>query len=94
MNFSLKTEVSSLELKRGLKPGRGVYLVERWVRGCAAQMGAFLASQAFQWPLFYLKIGLDIGQIFAKCKIFNEFFLWFTYRLYRLSKSTYVSLFT
>ena len=33
------------------------------------------------WPfrftngLFYLKIGLDIGRIFAKCIIFDEFFL-------------------
>ena len=36
-------------------------------------------------PLF-LKIGIDIGRVFAKCLIFDEFFLWFTYRL---SKSTY-----
>ena len=59
-------------------PGRtppGGYLVERWVRGCAAQIGAFSISQVFQWPLFYLKIGLDIGRIFAKCIIFVEFFL-------------------
>ena len=41
--------------------------------------------------LFYLKIGLDIGQVFAKCLIFDDFFLWFAYRL---SKSTYVSQFT
>ena len=36
-----------------------------------------------RWPLFYLKIGLDIlvGRVFAKCVIFDEFFLWFTYRL-------------
>ena len=58
---------------------------------CGPDQGAFSASQVFQWPLFYLKIGLDIGRIFAKCKICNEFFLWFTYRL---SKSTYVSQFT
>ena len=35
---------------------------------------------------FYLKIGLDIGRVFAKCLIFDEFFLWLTLRL---SKSTY-----
>ena len=69
----------------------GGYLVERWVRGCAAQIGCFLASQVYQWPPFYLKIGLDIGRVFAKCIICNEFFLWFTYRL---SKCTYVSQFT
>ena len=27
--------------------------------------------------LFYLKIGLDIGRVFAKCLTFDEFFLWF-----------------
>ena len=42
-------------------------------------------------PFFYLKIGLDIGRIFAKCLIFDAFFLWSTYRL---SKSTYASQFT
>ena len=42
-------------------------------------------------PFFHLKIGLDIGRVFAKCIIFDEFFLWFTYRL---SKSTYASQFT
>ena len=26
-------------------------------------------------PFFYLKIGLDIGHDFAKCMIFDEFFL-------------------
>ena len=26
----------------------------------------------------YLKIGLDIGHVFAICLIFDEFFLWFT----------------
>ena len=34
---------------------------------------------------------LDIGRVFAKCLIFDEFFLWLTYRL---SKSTYASQFT
>ena len=70
---------------------RGGYLVERWVRGCAAQIGCFLGSQVLQWPLFYLKIGLDIGRVFAKCIISDEFVLWF---IYRLSKSTYASQFT
>ena len=35
---------------------------------------------------FLFEIGLDIGRVFAKCLIFDEFFLWLTYRL---SKSTY-----
>ena len=55
-------------------PGGG-YLVERWVRGCAAQIGCFSASQVYQWPLFYLKIVLDIGRVFANCILFDEFFL-------------------
>ena len=29
-------------------------------------------------PFFHLKIGLDIGRVFEKCIIFDEFFLWFT----------------
>ena len=29
-------------------------------------------------PFYYLKIGLDIGRVFAKYLIFDEFFLWFT----------------
>ena len=44
----------------------------------------------YQWPLFlfenwfrpwYFSLSLDIGHVFAKCLIFDEFFLWFTYRL-------------
>ena len=36
--------------------------------------GAFSVSQFYQWPLFYLKIGLDIGHVFTKCLIFDDFF--------------------
>ena len=43
----------------------GGYLVERWVRGCVAQIGCFFsASQVFQWPLFYVKIGSDYRSCF------------------------------
>ena len=45
------------------------------------RQSAFSALQVYQWPLFYLKIDLDIGRIFTKCLIFDEFFLWFTYRI-------------
>ena len=66
--------------------------MERWVRGCAAQIGCFFGLSGLAMaPFFYLKIGLDIGRVFAKCIIFDEFVLWFTYRL---SKSTYASQFT
>ena len=53
----------------------GVFIVERWVQECAAQIGtgAFSASPVYQWPFFYLKIGLDKGRVFAKCLIFDEF---------------------
>ena len=54
--------------------------MERWVRECAAQIGCLSTSQVTNDP-FYLKIGLDIGRVFAKSLIFNVFFLWFTYRL-------------
>ena len=31
-------------------------------------------------PLLF-EIGLDIGRVFAKCLIFDEFILWLTYRM-------------
>ena len=51
----------------------GGYLVKRSVQECTVQIGLISASQVYQWPLFYLKIGLDIGLVFAKCLIFDEF---------------------
>ena len=71
----------------------GGYLVERWVRGMCNLDRALFRPLRFTNAPFYLKIGLDIGRIFATFfhNFFNEFFLWFTYRL---SKSTYVSQFT
>ena len=55
--------------------------MERWVQECAAQMGRIFGLSDLQMVPFYLKIGLDIGRVFAKCLIFDEFFLWLTYRL-------------
>ena len=70
---------------------RGGYLVETWVRGCAAQIGCIFGLSGLAMAHFYLKIGLDNGRVFAKSIIFDEFVLWFTYRL---SESTYASQFT
>ena len=53
----------------------GGYLVERWVRGCAAQIGCFFGLLGLPMAPFLLKIGLDIGRVFVKCIIFYEFFL-------------------
>ena len=53
----------------------GGYLMERWVRGCAAQIGCFFGLSGLPMAPFYLKIGLDIGCVFAKYIIFNEFSL-------------------
>ena len=50
-----------------------------------AQMARIFGLSDLQMVPFYLKIGFDIGRVFAKCLIFDEFFLWLTYRL---SKST------
>ena len=71
--------------------GGGGIIVERWVQECVAQMGRIFGFSDLQMVPFYLKIGLDIGRVFAKCLIFDEFFLWLTYRLW---KSTYASQFT
>ena len=71
----------------------GGYLVERWVRGCAAQIGCFFWPLRYtNGPFFYLKIGLDTGRVFAKCIIFDDFPFSLP-RAYRLSKSTYGSQF-
>ena len=69
----------------------GGYLVERWVQECVAQIGRIFGLSGLPMAPFYLKIGLDIDRVFAKCLIFDEFFPWLTYRL---SKSTYASQFT
>ena len=69
----------------------GGYLVERWVQECAAQKGRIFGLSGLPMAPFYLKIGLDIGRVFAKCLIFDEFFLWLTYKL---SKYLYASQFT
>ena len=69
----------------GARPLPVTPLVGTWLR-----QGAYSASQIYQWPLFYLKIGLEIGHVFAKCLIFDEFFLWF---IYRLSKSTCIPIY-
>ena len=63
----------------------------RWEQECADEMGRIFGLSDLQMVPFYLKIGLDIGRVFAKCLIFDEFFLWLTYRL---SNSTYASQFT
>ena len=47
--------------------------MERWVQECAAQMGRIFGLSDLQMVPFYLKIGLDIGRVFAKCLIFDEF---------------------
>ena len=58
---------------------------------CGPDRVLFPSLRFSNGPFFYLKIGLDIGCVFAKCIIFDEFVLWFTYRL---SKSTYASQFS
>ena len=48
--------------------------MERWVQECAAQIGHIFGLSGLPMALFYLKIGLDIGRVFAKCLIYGEFF--------------------
>ena len=45
----------------------GGYLVERWVQECEAQIGRIFGLSGLPMTPFYLKIGLDIGRVFAKC---------------------------
>ena len=48
---------------------------------CGPDRVLFRALRFCNGPFFYLKIGLDIGRVFAKCIISDEFVLWFIYRL-------------
>ena len=75
-----------------VKTKPGGYLVERWVRGCVAQIGCFFGLSGFAMAHFLFENWFRyIGHVFAKCIISDEFVLWF---IYRLSKSTYASQFT
>ena len=53
----------------------GGYLVEMWVRGCAAQIGCFFGLSGLPVAPFLFENWLDISCVFAKYIIFNEFFL-------------------
>ena len=67
---------NQLQMIKGYtRGGGGGYLVERWVRGCAAQIGCFFGHSGLPMAPFYLKIGLDIGRVFAKYIISDDFFL-------------------
>ena len=61
--------------------GGGGVLSRKVGTGMCGSDSSFLGFRVLQWPLFYLKIGLDIGRVFAKCIISDEFVLWFIYRL-------------
>ena len=66
--------------------------MERWVRGCVAQIGCFFGLSGLPMaPFLFENWFIYIGHVFAKCIIFDEFFLEFTYRL---SKTTFASQFT
>ena len=71
-------------------PGGGVLTGKVGTGMCGPDRVLFRPLGFSNGPFFYLKIGLDISRVFAKCLIF-DLFLWFTYRL---SKITYASQFT
>ena len=66
-------------------PGRGGGVLSGKVgTGCAAQIGCILALQVFQWPLFILKQGFNIGCISTMGLVLGVLFT--TGFLYRLQK--------
>ena len=56
-------------------PGGGVLSVKVGTGMCGPDRVLFRPLRFSNGPFFYLKIGLDIGRIFAKRIIFVEFFL-------------------
>ena len=69
-------------------PGGGGYLVERWVRGCAAQIGCLFGLSGLPMATLLFENWFRYRSHFCKYLIYDEFFLWFTYSL---SKTTYAS---
>ena len=69
----------------------GGYLVERWVRACVAQIGCLFGLSGLPVASFLFENWFQHMSHFCKMLIFDELFLWFTYRL---SKITYASKFT
>ena len=66
-------------------PRGGGDLVERWVRGCAAQIGCFFGLSGFAMAPFLFENWFRYRSRFCKMHNSDEFVLWF---IYRLSKST------
>ena len=52
----------------------GGIVAERWAHECTAQMERIYDLSGLPMAPFYLKIGLHIGRVFAKCLIFDDFF--------------------
>ena len=71
--------------RKGQATTRG-YLVERWVRGCAAQIGCFSASQVYQWPLFLFETWFRYRS--RLCKMHN--FQWIFPLVYLLVVKKYL----
>ena len=55
----------------GLDPGGGGYLVERWVRGCAAQIGCFFGLSGFPVAPFLFENWFRYRSHFCKMRNFR-----------------------
>ena len=55
--------------------GGGVLSGKVGTEMCGPDRVLFRPLRFTNGPLFYLKIGLDVGRVFAKCIIFDEFLL-------------------
>ena len=73
--------------------GGGIYSgkVGRPTGMCGPDRAHFRPLRFTNGPFLFENWFIDIGRVFVKCLIFDEFFLWLTFRL---SKSTYASQFT
>ena len=62
-------------ISTNLLHGGGGYLVERWVRGCASQIGCFFSLSGLPMAPFLFENWFRYRSLFCKMHIFNEFFL-------------------
>ena len=66
----MSIKASNIDCSPGFSYTPGGYLVERWVRGCAAQIGCFFGLSGFAMAPFLFENWFrytHVGRVFAKC---------------------------
>ena len=65
-SFHMTSAKSDVETPLRVQSGGGGYLVQKTIRGCAANMGSKISLLVYEWPLIKCKIWYMNGLIFQK----------------------------